>query len=129
LTVTWNEIQWLIDNNNIKAEDLLGKSFDKDTVLGIQFGVASKKFEIGAAVDLSEQNLINICLTTHVHTNNMVAACTRCCPPINRLARFERNAEMRQASPAAQGNRFLFAQPVLWSYPASGIGSFGGGLI
>ena len=74
LKVSWNEFQVLIEGKKVDVAEILGKSFQKDTSLGVQFGQGTKTFEVGSAADFSEQEIVNLCLTTYILSRQMVAA-------------------------------------------------------
>ena len=71
LTISWRQFEVLIDDQRI--ENIIGHFVEKGASLGIRLGDGRKEFTIGSPIDFTEQEIVNLCLTTHVYSGQMVS--------------------------------------------------------
>jgi hypothetical protein len=72
LTVTWRQFE--LSANGKIIEQIIGHYVEKDTEISIRLGSGNKIFDIGNALDFSEQEILNLALTAHTHVSEITSA-------------------------------------------------------
>lgn len=71
LVVSWREFEFSIDGK--KIDNIIGHHVEKGGLLSFTWGNGTKKFALGAPVDFSEQEILNICMTAFLQVETMTS--------------------------------------------------------